>query len=43
MIALKNVTKVMDNNVILDNINLNLEEGKIYGLVGAMAPVRVFY
>ena len=34
MIALKNVTKVMDNNVILDNINLNLEEGKIYGLVG---------
>ena len=34
MITLKNVTKIMDNNVILDNINLNLEEGKIYGLVG---------
>ena len=28
MITLKNVTKIMDNNVILDNINLNLEEGK---------------
>lgn len=34
MITLKNVTKVMDNNVILDNINLTLEKGKIYGLVG---------
>lgn len=33
-IELNNVTKVIKGNVILDNVNLNLEKGKIYGIKG---------
>lgn len=34
MIKLKNVSKSYDNNLVLDKINLNLEDNKIYGLIG---------
>lgn len=34
MIEIKNYTKLINKNVILNNINLNLEEGNVYGLVG---------
>lgn len=34
MIRLKNVSKSYDNNLVLDNINLELEDNKIYGLIG---------
>ncbi len=34
MIKLKNVSKSYDNNIVLDNINLDLEDNKIYGLIG---------
>lgn len=33
-IEIKNVSKVIGKNTILDNINLELVSGKIYGLVG---------
>ncbi|WP_079709566.1 ABC transporter ATP-binding protein [Paraliobacillus ryukyuensis] len=34
MIKLTNVSKKIKNNFVLKNINLNLEEGKIYGVFG---------
>ena len=34
MIKLKNVSKSYDNKLVLDNINLDLEDNKIYGLIG---------
>ena len=34
LLECKNVTKKFDKRVVLDNINLNIEEGKIYGLLG---------
>lgn len=33
-IEVKNVTKKFKNNIILDNINVEFNEGKIYGLIG---------
>lgn len=33
-IVIQNVTKKFDNNIILDNVSLNMEEGKVYGFVG---------
>lgn len=33
-IEIKNCSKVIKDNVILDNISLSLEKGKIYGFVG---------
>lgn len=33
-IVLKNITKKIQNNTVLDNINLSLEKGRIYGLAG---------
>lgn len=33
-IQVKNLTKVINNNIILDNININLEKGNIYGVYG---------
>lgn len=33
-IEVKNICKSFDGNIILDNINLLLEPGKIYGIVG---------
>lgn len=34
IVIIKNLYKKIDNNIILDNINLNLEEGLIYGITG---------
>ena len=34
-IEIKNVSKTIKNKVILSNVNLKLEHGKIYGLVGS--------
>lgn len=34
MIEIKNLSKIIDKNTILDNISMTLEDGKIYGLVG---------
>lgn len=33
-IEVKNVSKIIKGNSVLENINLNLEKGKIYGFVG---------
>ncbi len=33
-IEVKNVEKIFKNNVILKNINITFDEGKIYGLIG---------
>ncbi len=33
-LEIKNVTKIINKNVILDHINLSMERGKIYGLRG---------
>lgn len=33
-ISIQNLYKTIDDNVILNNINLNLEKGKIYGITG---------
>ena len=34
MIKLKNVSKSYDTNLVLDSINLDLEDNRIYGLIG---------
>lgn len=34
MIEIKGVTKVLGNNLVLDEVNLSIEEGKVFGLVG---------
>lgn len=34
MIVLNDVTKTLDNNKILDNVNLVIQDGKTYGFVG---------
>lgn len=34
MLEVRGISKKIDENIILDNINLSLEEGKIYGVVG---------
>ena len=34
LLECKNVTKKLDKKVVLDNINLKIEKGKIYGLLG---------
>ena len=34
LLECKNVTKKFDNKKVLDNINLKIEKGKIYGLLG---------
>lgn len=33
-IEIKNVSRAIKNNLVLDNINLNIEKGKIYGFRG---------
>lgn len=35
IIEVKNLTKVIGNNLIIDDVSFSLEKGKIYGLVGA--------
>lgn len=35
VIEVKNVTKIIGNNLIIDDVSFSLERGKIYGLVGA--------
>lgn len=35
VIQIKNLNKEISGTVILDNINLNIEEGKSYGIIGA--------
>ena len=34
MIVIKGVTKALGNNLVLDEVNLSIEEGKVFGLVG---------
>ena len=34
MIGIKGVTKALGNNLVLDEVNLSIEEGKVFGLVG---------
>lgn len=34
VISIKNLTKKFDNNVVVDNINLNIDQGEIYGFLG---------
>ena len=33
-IEINNLSKTLDNNIILDNINMILESGNIYGYIG---------
>lgn len=34
----KNISKSYKDNKVLDNVSLNIEQGKIYGLIGRNAP-----
>ena len=34
VISIKNLTKKFDKNVVVDNINLNIDQGEIYGFLG---------
>lgn len=34
MIEIKGVTKALGNNLVLDEVNLSIEEGKVFGLAG---------
>lgn len=34
VVSIKNITKKFKNKIVLDNINLNLEENKIIGIIG---------
>lgn len=42
-IELDNVSKNFKNQTVLENVNLKLESGKIYGLVGRNGSGKVFY
>jgi len=33
-IEVKNVTKIFDNEAVLDNISINIEEGEVLGILG---------
>ena len=35
MIEIKNVTKKFENTVVLNNVSFKIQEGSIYGLIGA--------
>lgn len=43
MIEIKGVTKVLGNNLVLDEVNLSIEEGKVFGLVGVNGAGKVLY
>ena len=34
ILEIKNLSKSFDNNMVLDNVNLSLTSGKIYGIIG---------
>lgn len=34
VVQIRGLSKIIKGNIVLDNINLNIEKGKIYGLVG---------
>ncbi len=35
MIEIKNIVKKFDNTTVLDNVSCNIQEGSVYGLIGA--------
>ena len=40
VIEIKNVTKTFGEKVAIEDINLTIPEGKIFGLLGPTAPAR---
>ena len=40
IIEIKNVSKSFGEKVALENVSLEIPEGKIFGLLGPMAPER---
>ena len=34
IIVVENVTKRFGDNIVLDNVNVNFEKGKIHGIIG---------
>ncbi|MEG1149717.1 MAG: ATP-binding cassette domain-containing protein, partial [Bacilli bacterium] len=34
ILKIENLTKKIDDNIILDDININFKEGFIYGIIG---------
>ena len=40
MLQIKNVNLNVGNTALLSNINLTLEQGKIYGVLGQTEPVK---
>ncbi len=43
MIKIENCSKVYKDKTVLNNINLELEEGKIYGFTGKMLQEKLCY
>ena len=42
-IEVKNVTKKFDNTIVLDNINLEIEEGEVLGILGEVDLENQYY
>jgi len=42
-IELRNISKVIKNNIVLSNINYKFESGKVYGLKGATVPAKACF
>ena len=43
MITLKDIQKSYGTHQVLKDVNLNIYQGEIYGLIGKMVPVRQRY
>lgn len=43
MIALKDIQKSYGTHQVLKDVNLNIRQGEIYGLIGKIVPVRQRY
>lgn len=43
MIQVENLTKTINNQMILEDISIDIEKGKLTSLIGLMVRVRVLY
>lgn len=40
---IKNLTKKFKNTIVIDNVNVTFDSGKIYGIIGKTEVGRVYF